>query len=201
MKTLKISGMGFLLALVSTASLLAQPGTVKIAEKQQLSPSQTPYYERPHSPDSYAELRRKKSGRSEQYLNMKKLPTTLLLGLMNNSAADEAESKEKAERKTFDISLYRVQESTTVCLSMEKLAGQKVSIRLLNHKGEELHVETVGRLTKMYACRFDLSKVKDGTYTIEVRNGEEVIHKSLRLTTDAPVPTTPARTLVAVNEN
>ncbi len=200
MKTLKISGTGLLLGLVAATSLLAQPGTVKIAENQQVNATPAPYYERPELPDSYTDLRLKKSGQSEQYLNVKKLPTTLLLGLMNISAVDKAELQGETERKTFDISMYRVQESTTICLSMEKLAGQKVSVRLLNVSGEEMHAEIVGRLTRKYARRFDLSQVKDGTYTIEVRNGEEVMRKSLRLITDIPVPTTPERTLVAVNE-
>lgn len=188
MKTLKISAMALLLGLVTLNSLLAQPNATPV-----------PYYERPELPDSYADLRLKKSGQSEQYLNVKKLPTTLLLGLMNNAATDKAESPEEAKPKTFDISLYRVQQSTTVCLSMEKLAGQKVSVRLLNVSGEEMHAEIVGRLTRKYARRFDLSQVKDGAYTIEVRNGEEVMRKSLRLTTNVPTPT-PDRTLVAVND-
>ena len=118
---------------------------------------------------------------------------------MNNSTAEKVESPEKTERKSFDISLYRVQESTTVCLSLEKLAGQKLSIRLLNRKGERLHEETVGRLTRKYARRFDLSRIRDGDYTIEVRNGQEVMRKSLRLTTDVPGSTL-GRTRIAVNE-
>lgn len=199
MKTLKISGIGLLLGIVASSALLAQLSTVKITEKKQATAAPAPYYERPELPDSYADLKLKKSGQSEQYLNVKKLPTTLLLGLMNNSA--EAESEEKAERKTFDISLYRVQETTTVCLSINKLAGQKVRVRLLNQKGEEIHDETIDRLTRKYARRFDLAQLKDGDYTVEVRNGQEVMRKSLRLTTDVPVPATPRRTLVAVNEH
>ncbi len=100
--------------------------------------------------------------------------------------------------KTFDTSLYRVQESMTIRLSMDKNLGEKVSIRLLNKNGEVLHRESVGRRIKKYACDFDLSKVSDGDYTIVITNGGEVQTKSIHLGS-AEVIKAPARTLVALN--
>ena len=100
--------------------------------------------------------------------------------------------------KTFDTSLYRVQQSMTMRLSMEKNAGERVSIRLINEEGKELHRESVGRKVQKYACNFDLSKVSDGDYTIEIANGSEVQRKSINLSS-AQVVKAPARTLVALN--
>lgn len=100
--------------------------------------------------------------------------------------------------KTFDTSLYRVQESMTMRLSMEKDPGERVSIRLINEDGKVLYQETVGRRTQKYRCNFDLSKVHDGDYTIEIANGSEVQRKSIHLGS-VEVVKTPARTLVALN--
>lgn len=100
--------------------------------------------------------------------------------------------------KTFDTSLYRVQESMTMRLSMEKNVGERVSIRLIDQDGKELHRESVGRHVQKYACNFDLSKVSDGNYTIEIANGGEVQRKSVHLGS-AEVVKAPARTLVALN--
>ncbi|WP_373512787.1 hypothetical protein [Persicitalea sp.] len=100
--------------------------------------------------------------------------------------------------KTFDTSLYRVQQSMTMRLSMEKNQGERVSIRLINQDGKELHRESVGRNIQKYACNFDLSKVKDGDYTIEIANGSEVQRKSINLSS-AEVVKEPTRTLVALN--
>lgn len=108
------------------------------------------------------------------------------------------EVPQKAAHKTFDISLYRIQQSMTVCLSVEKAVGEKVLVRLLNTKGEELHRESLGRHTDKYACRFDLGSLTDGAYTVEVRNGAEVMRKLVNLSTVQPVESS-SRTLVALN--
>lgn len=197
MKALKIPGITLLFGLVATTSLLAQRDTLTTGQKP-AAPAQASYYEQPAAPASLADLRLKKSGQGEGYLNLNQLPARTLLSLMNNSAADRAAARQKAEHKTFDISLYRVQHSMTVCLSVEKEAGNKTIIRLLNQRGEALHTEVVGRLAQKYSRRFDLSGVADGVYTIEVRNGQEVMHRSVSLTTEVPAPR-PDRLLTAVN--
>lgn len=100
--------------------------------------------------------------------------------------------------KTFDISLYRVQQSMSVCLSVEKALGEKVQVRLLDEKGEEFYQELLGRHTGKYARRFELSSLTDGSYTIEVRNGAEVMRRVVNLKTSQPVQNS-NRTLVALN--
>ncbi|WP_373515662.1 hypothetical protein [Persicitalea sp.] len=99
---------------------------------------------------------------------------------------------------TFDTSLYQVKQTAKMQLSMEKQAGERVNVRLLTEDGKVLYSEWVGRSTKKYACRFDFTKVKDGTYTIEVANGSEVKRKTISLSTPAAVQA-PGRNLIAVN--
>ena len=118
--------------------------------------------------------------------------------IAQNQPVSMAEAPQKAAHKTFDISLYRVQQSMTVCLSVEKEVGEKVLVRLLDTKGEELHRESLGRHTNKYVRRFDLGNLTDGSYTIEVRNGGEVIRKLVNLSSVQPVENS-RRTLVALN--
>ncbi len=99
--------------------------------------------------------------------------------------------------KTFDTSLYRVQQSMTMRLSVEKNLGERLSIRLINQDGKELYSELIGRRIQRYAYNFDLSKVTDGDYTIEITNGDEVQRKSIHLSSTEVVKS-PTRTLVAV---
>lgn len=100
--------------------------------------------------------------------------------------------------KTFDTSLYRVQESMTLRLSLEKNVAERVSVRLIDQNGKELIRESVGRKGQKYACNFDLSKLRDGDYTVEITNGAEVQRKSVHLGSAKTVKV-PVRTLVAVN--
>lgn len=197
MKTSKAAAITLLLSCLLSIITLAQSDTIKIAEKEQLSAAR-PYYEQPGFPDSFANAQRKKSGRNEKYLNVNKLHATLLLGLINKASPDEVPAADNSEHKTFDISLYRVKQSLSVCLNIEKQLGASVTVRLLNARGEELHAELVSQLTRNYARRFDLAKMQDGSYTLEVRNGREVIRRALMLSSAEPVEK-PSRTIAAIN--
>jgi hypothetical protein len=101
-------------------------------------------------------------------------------------------------RKSFAVGMYRIRESLTMRLMVEKQAGERVLVRLLNEQGQIIHREVVGKPAKKYACNFDFSNTEDGQYTIEVTNGMEVITKAIDLTTTQVVET-PARTLLAQN--
>ncbi|MPR35353.1 hypothetical protein [Salmonirosea aquatica] len=157
MKTLQTSAMTLMLALLTSATLLAQS---EISAKA--------------TPEPVASVK-------HAYAAAPTLPTTAT----------------SPESKTFGIGLYRVRESMTMRLTLEKKAGEKVLVRLLNQQGQVLHQEVVGRQTKVYGCNFDFSTSKDGSYTIEVVNGDEVQHKTVTLST-AKVVETPARTLIAM---
>lgn len=99
--------------------------------------------------------------------------------------------------KTFGIGLYRVQELMTIRLMMEKKAGEKVTVRLLNPSGQILHQEVVARQTRKYGCNFDFSTIQDGSYTLEIVNGNEVQRKTIKIST-ATALETPTRTLIAM---
>lgn len=126
---------------------------------------------------------------------------TLAQNLTLKLAEDEQIATVQAstnDSPTFGISLYQVQQSAMMQLSIDKQPGERVKVRLLTEDGKVLHSEWVGRSTQKYACRFDFEQIKDGAYTIEVANGSEVAHKVITLSTPETVQA-PGRNLVAVN--
>lgn len=154
MKTIKTSAMSLMLALLTTATLLAQPETANLTGRETIAVTTTgTAAEQPHTSNA---------------------------------------------RKSFAIGMYRVQQSMTMRLMMEKQAGEKVVVRLLNGHGQTIHQEVVGKSTQKYACNFDFSDIQDGRYTIEVTSGNEAITKSIQLATNQVVETA-TRTLVAQN--
>ncbi len=102
------------------------------------------------------------------------------------------------EDRTFDIAMYKIKDSMKMRLLIEKDKDQKLSIVLLDKNGGVLHSETVYKGTEKYGRSFDFSKLKDGEYTLEVRNGEEVVEKKINLSTAEVVQQTD-RVLIAIN--
>ncbi len=94
--------------------------------------------------------------------------------------------------------MYRVKDSLKMRLLMAKKTGERVTLRLLNQRGQVLHEEVVGKRRQKYSRDFDFSQIKDGRYTIEIVHQDEVVRRSINLTTTDLVET-PARTLVAIN--
>ncbi|TDB63976.1 hypothetical protein [Arundinibacter roseus] len=137
--------------------------------------------------------------------NLKKMWAVALCGvLMNGSVWAETTLKPTVQEcknnscESFQVGMYRVKDSLSMKLLLEKQAGERVVVRLLNQSGETLHEEFLGKKMKKYARSFDFSQIKDGRYTLEISNGDERILKEIRLSTTDLIET-PARTLVAVN--
>lgn len=123
---------------------------------------------------------------------------SVMLGGMAVAAPQPARECKNNDCGTFQVGLYRVKDSLSMRLMMEKKAGERVSVRLMNQKGQVLHEEMVNKKQQKYACNFDFSTIRDGRYTLEISNGTERIKKDINLTT-MDIVETPSRTLVAVN--
>lgn len=131
--------------------------------------------------------------------NVKKMLAVALCSLMMFPALAKTDGPDYPPQKphTFEVGMYRVKDSLKMRLLLEKEAGEKVMVRLLNAQGQVLHAEVVGKRQQKYGRSFDFSQIKDGRYTLEVANRDEVIKRSINLTT-TDLMETPARTLVAV---
>ena len=136
--------------------------------------------------------------------NVKRMLVAALCGMMM-SASVEAGTPEKQMREcknndcgTFQVGMYRIQNTMNMNLILYKEAGEVVTVRLKNQKGEVMYQEVLGKKTRKYARPFNFSDIQDGRYSLEISNGEEMVRKDIKLSTQDIVET-PARTLVAVN--
>ncbi|WP_337041969.1 hypothetical protein [Emticicia sp. 17c] len=95
---------------------------------------------------------------------------------------------ELAEGKTFDVGMYRVNNTMKINVMIAKEQGNWVEIRLKNEKNETIYVEVVNRKTTQFAKKFDLQGLEDGKYRFEISNGKETIVKEVSLLTNSPRP-------------
>lgn len=94
----------------------------------------------------------------------------------------KAECKNNTCEK-FRVGMYRVRETMSMNVMMEKDKGEKVAIRLLDSKGKLLHEEFVARYLTKVGRKLNFEEMSDGVYTIEISNDTEKIVKSVYLTT------------------
>lgn len=134
--------------------------------------------------------------------NVRKMLVAALCSVMMSGAvfatAGPGQTASTPTDETFQVGMYRVQNSLSMKVLLEKETGEKVYVRLLNQRGQVLHEETLNKKMKKYARNFDFSQISDGNYTLEVTNGTQSIRKEIQLATKDIVET-PARTLVAMN--
>lgn len=132
--------------------------------------------------------------------NVKRMLVVALCGILMSSSVWAVTPRDCKNNKceTFEVGMYRVKNSLSMRLLMEKNLGERVSVRLLNDNGQTLYEEVVGKHTNKYARNFDFSQIQDGSYILEITNGEERVEKDINLSTNSIVEM-PKRTLVAVN--
>src|SRR5687768_1597840 len=104
---------------------------------------------------------------------MKKLIKTFITAacgfvLLNNSlSAAPLDSKTECKNNScenFKVGMYRVKNTLTMNLLLEKSKGERISIKLRNEKGTVLHEEVVSKFIEKYGCKLNFSEVNDGNY-------------------------------------
>ena len=91
-------------------------------------------------------------------------------------------------KKTFDVGMYRIINSMKVNVTIEKMQGNVLEIKLKNDKNEVIYTEFLGKKSTKFAKKFDLTGLTDGKYRFEISNGKEVITKEVNLETHQPTP-------------
>ncbi|GGM98825.1 hypothetical protein GCM10010967_35920 [Dyadobacter beijingensis] len=94
----------------------------------------------------------------------------------------KAECKNNTCEK-FRVGMYRVRDTMSMNVMMEKEKGEKVAIRLLDSKGNLLHEEFVPRYVTKTGRKLNFEEMSDGVYTIEISDESEKIVKSVFLST------------------
>ena len=114
---------------------------------------------------------------------------TFSICVLNQSAfaIDPVEAKTECKNntcETFRIGMYRVRNTETMNLLLEKEKGERLSIKIMDVKGKVLHEELVGRWATKFGKKLNFAAMQDGTYTVEVSNDREKVVKSIFLSTD-----------------
>lgn len=97
----------------------------------------------------------------------------------------------------FRVGMYRVRDTMSMNVMMEKERGEKVAIRLMDSKGKLLHEEFVPKYITKTGRKISFDEMSDGVYTLEISNDYEKIVKSIYLSTKEVREV--SRTLLGVN--
>lgn len=108
----------------------------------------------------------------------------------------KAECKNNTCEK-FRVGMYRVRNTMSMNLMMEKEKGEKVAIRLIDSKGKLIHEEFVPKYVTKTGRKISFDELGDGVYTMEISNDSEKIVKSIFLSTKEVREVN--RTLLGVN--
>jgi hypothetical protein len=136
---------------------------------------------------------------------MKNVMKTLALAafaailLTNHVSATPIALKECKDNtcEKFRVGMYRVKNTVTMNLLIEKQKGERLAIRLLDQKGKVLMEDIVSRQADKVGRKLNFSEIQDGIYTLEVADGTEKVVKSIYLSTNEVREVN--RTLVGVN--
>ncbi|KAA0991343.1 T9SS type A sorting domain-containing protein [Dyadobacter aurulentus] len=114
---------------------------------------------------------------------------TFSICLLNQNAfaIDPVEAKTECKNNTcekFRIGMYRVKNTETMNLLLEKEKGERLSIKIMDFKGKVLHEELVSRWVTKFGKKLNFAAMQDGTYTVEVSNDHEKVVKNIFLSTD-----------------
>lgn len=133
--------------------------------------------------------------------NFGKTIVVAFCGLLLTNAVSARQLQNSAKGyyyETFRVGMYRVKNSLVMNLLLEKEKGIALNIRLIDFKGKVLHEEYISKGLQKVGQKFDFSDVSDGTYKIEIANGEERIIKNISLST-SEIAEVSGRRLIAFN--
>lgn len=132
------------------------------------------------------------------------LGSVLLSGAVSASSiplipgAEVNQTDDANKKRAFQVGMYRIINSLKMNVLVEKKLGDRVSVKLLDHKGHILFEDYLGVRQQKYGRKFDFSEVPDGNYSVVITNGNEQVVKDIHLSTYS-LYEMPARTLVTVN--
>lgn len=121
---------------------------------------------------------------------LKNFAMALVAGIFTFSTVMATEPIERKieTKKSFEVGMYRIVNSMTVNVMIEKIAGKPLEISLKNDKNETIYTEYVGKKSSKFAKKFDLTGLEDGKYHFDISSGKEKITKEINLETHQPNP-------------
>lgn len=118
---------------------------------------------------------------------MKTITKTLALALTAAVLSFSTVSAKPIIRPTapaaYKVGMYFSEKTTTLNVMVEKQSGNSVTIRVKNNEGQTLATQNVKGKGERYWSKFNLSELADGTYQVEITNGQDVTVKEVKLST------------------
>lgn len=109
----------------------------------------------------------------------------IIVGLLLISPFTFANNKITGPRETdgesLKMAIYFDQAAGVVNTFYEKQSGITALVRILDESGRELSSKVLGKKNDIARLSFNLSSLKDGTYTIEVSDGKEKISRTIHV--------------------
>ncbi|GAB3172996.1 hypothetical protein [Telluribacter humicola] len=85
--------------------------------------------------------------------------------------------------KSFNIGMYRINNSSKVSLAVAKHSSSRMSITLKNENGDVLYRENQGKGEELYKRKFDFNQIGNGTFYFEVEVDGQKVTKTIQLST------------------
>lgn len=120
---------------------------------------------------------------------MKKLFKTLAVILLTSAATFASVKHDKMavkEIETFEIGMYKMKNTSTIRLMLNKYQSNVVSVNLTDKNGNILYRDFISKKQMKYRRDFDMSGLKDGTYTFTIANGIEEETHNVVISTNSP---------------
>ncbi|MCF0056046.1 hypothetical protein [Dyadobacter sp. CY356] len=93
------------------------------------------------------------------------------------------------------VGMYQVKNVDKFCLLIEKGSKKSASVQLLTEKGIELYGSNLPKNSAKFSQKFDITNLENGRYILRVKQGHQVINKSIELNRTLPKDLLSARTV------
>ena len=117
----------------------------------------------------------------------KNLVFALTAAIISFSTVSAEDINRPTTPATYKVGMYVSAKTTTLNVMVEKQAGSTVIIRLKDKEGHLLVTHALKNNSERSRSKFNLSELTDGTYQVEITNGQNVTVKEIKLTTQKPV--------------
>ncbi len=136
--------------------------------------------------------------------SFKSFASALLLSLTVSVSSPVLATDDKTQTKAFAVVMYPAADASKLWLNLEKYQSEnKIKLTMTDQDGQVLFQETVcSRNSKnskknAYRQQFDMSQLKDGTYTFRISAGRQEEMYTFKLSTPVLEATQPTR-LIAI---
>nr|WP_295926677.1 hypothetical protein [uncultured Dyadobacter sp.] len=106
---------------------------------------------------------------------------TLSLASFTTDKKKNKEEKEAASAVTFDAALYKINNTNSVTLAVDKTPNDRLRVVLKDKGGKIYYSEVYNERNSKYRRVFNLDEMGDGTYYFELSHKKEKLIKEVNI--------------------